>query len=237
MIENKVKAQVYDSDMPSSELDSLILTSAERKKGIFRLIIFSAIGLFVFFGSVPYQGSSTVVFSVVYNFFLNLFGNAIYWILTAIVALNFGMHVYFKYLKKGQSTAAFADAYRNDKIIHTVLYALGLVYLVVYAMHMTIPDFNGPEIIVSDMTGGDVIPPVVKGVLGIILAGAVFMPFLLNYGALEIIGAILEPLMRPLFKVPGKAALDAVTSFVSSSSLGVLITNRLWKKNLYTGVK
>ncbi len=60
------------------------------------------------------------------------------------------------------------------------------------------------------------------------------MPFLLNYGALEIIGAILEPLMRPLFKVPGKAALDAVTSFVSSSSLGVLITNRLWKKNLYT---
>ena len=234
MIENKVKAQVYDSDMPSSELDSLILTSAERKKGIFRLIIFSAIGLFVFFGSVPYQGSSTVVFSVVYNFFLNLFGNAIYWILTAIVALNFGMHVYFKYLKKGQSTAAFADAYRNDKIIHTVLYALGLVYLVVYAMHMTIPDFNGPEIIVSDMTGGDVIPPVVKGVLGIILAGAVFMPFLLNYGALEIIGAILEPLMRPLFKVPGKAALDAVTSFVSSSSLGVLITNRLWKKNLYT---
>lgn len=39
------------------------------------------------------------------------------------------------------------------------LYALGLVYLVVYAMHMTIPDFNGPEIIVSDMTGGDVIPP------------------------------------------------------------------------------
>ena len=43
MIENKVKAQVYDSDMPSSELDSLILTSAERKKGIFRLIIFSAI--------------------------------------------------------------------------------------------------------------------------------------------------------------------------------------------------
>lgn len=35
MIENKVKAQVYDSDMPSSELDSLILTSAERKKGIF----------------------------------------------------------------------------------------------------------------------------------------------------------------------------------------------------------
>ena len=41
--------------------------------------------------------------------------------------------------------------------------------------------------------------------------------------------------MRPLFKVPGKAALDAsCDSFVSSSSLGVLITNRLWKNNVYT---
>lgn len=56
MIENKVKAQVYDSDMPSSELDSLILTSAERKKGIFRLIIFSAIGLFVFLVPFPTRG-------------------------------------------------------------------------------------------------------------------------------------------------------------------------------------
>lgn len=93
---------------------------------------------------------------------------------------------------------------------------------------------NMPEFIVGDATGGNVIPPIVKGVLGIILIGAIFMPFLLNYGILEIIGVILEPIMRPLFKVPGKAALDAVSSFVSSSSLGVLITNRLWKKCVYT---
>ena len=90
------------------------------------------------------------------------------------------------------------------------------------------------EIISGDSTGGSVIPPIVLGVFGIIIVGAIFMPFLLNYGILEIIGAILEPLMRPLFKVPGKAALDAVSSFVSSSSLGVLITNRLWKRNVYT---
>lgn len=229
-----VKKPVYDSDTPSAELDGLKLSASERNKGIFRLVLFSMIGIVVFFCSAPYNGSSTIIFSIIYNFITNLFGNAIYWILAVIVALNFCMHIYFKYIKRGQSTAMFADTYRNDKIVHTVLYALGLLYLVVYAMHMTVPGFVGPEIIVSDMTGGDVIPPVVKGVLGIILAGAIFMPFLLNYGILEIIGALLEPLMRPLFKVPGKSALDAVASFVSSSSLGVLITNRLWKKNVYT---
>jgi len=106
--------------------------------------------------------------------------------------------------------------------------------VVLYACHINITGFQGPEIIIGDSTGGSVIPPIVLGVFGIIIVGAIFMPFLLNYGILEIIGAILEPLMRPLFKVPGKAALDAVSSFVSSSSLGVLITNRLWKRNVYT---
>ena len=101
-------------------------------------------------------------------------------------------------------------------------------------MKVNIPGFEGPEIIVGASTGESVMPSIVLGVLGIIIVGALFMPFLLNYGILEIIGAILEPLMRPLFKVPGKAALDAVASFVSSSSLGVLITNRLWRKNVYT---
>lgn len=226
--ENKV---VYDSDTPSAELDTITLPSGQRTMGLLRFLIYSLIGLIVFFCSTP---DGSIIFGVIYNGFTGLFGNAIYWILTAFVAANFCMHIYFKYIKKGKSTAWFADTYSNDKVLHTFLYGLGLLYLVVYAMHMTIPGFEGPEIIVSDMTGGDVIPPVVKGVLGIILVGAIFMPFLLNYGFLEIIGALLEPLMRPVFKVPGKSALDAVASFVSSSSLGVLITNRLWKKNVYT---
>lgn len=168
------------------------------------------------------------------SLFVNMFGNFAYWILTLIVAGNFVCHIYFKYVKKGTLESPFAKIYDNDTIIHTFLYALGFIYVVLYACHINITGFQGPEIIIGDSTGGSVIPPIVLGVFGIIIVGAIFMPFLLNYGILEIIGAILEPLMRPLFKVPGKAALDAVSSFVSSSSLGVLITNRLWKRNVYT---
>lgn len=222
----------YDSDMSSAELDDITLDSGMRMKGILRLIICSAIGIFVFFCSVPYNGKSEIVFSIVYNGFVNLFGDAIYWILAVIIGGNFACHVLYKYIKK-DATSAFADVYKNDKIVHTVLYALGFIYVICYALYVT-AGMELPEIIVGDATGGNVIPPIVKGVLGIILAGAVFMPFLLNYGILEIVGAILEPIMRPLFKVPGKAALDATSSFVSSSSLGVLITNRLWKKGVYT---
>lgn len=223
----------YDSDMPSAELDKITLTSSERTKGLIQLIIFSLIGIIVFFCSIPNNGKSEIVFSIIYNGFVNLFGDLIYWILTIIIGGNFCCHIYYKYIKKGQINNAFADVYKSDSFVHTILYALGFIYVLAYAMYVTL-GANMPEIIVGSSTGGNVIPPIVKGVLGILLVGAVFMPFLLNYGILEIIGVILEPIMRPLFKVPGKAALDAVSSFVSSSSLGVLITNRLWKKCVYT---
>ncbi len=62
----------------------------------------------------------------------------------------------------------------------------------------------------------------------------VFLPFLLNYGLVDMVGSLMEPLMRPVFKVPGHAAVNCIASFVSSSSVGVLITNRQFRKGLYT---
>ncbi|MBQ2911171.1 MAG: YjiH family protein [Clostridia bacterium] len=230
-----IKTKVMlDPDMPSPELDKITLTSAQKKKGLINFIIFSIIGIFVFFGSIPVNGESTTVFGFLYNnCFLDLFGGAIYWILAVIISANFACHVYFKYIKKGEVKNAFADIYANDTFVHTFLFALGAIYAIIYAA-VDAGMLANIEVITGANTGGSVVPPIVKGVLGIILVGAVFMPMLLNYGVLEIIGAILEPLMRPLFKIPGKAALDAVSSFVSSSSLGVMITNRLWKQNTYT---
>ena len=233
-MENTTTKVVYDPDMPSNELDNITFNKEKFIKSLIRLIICSVIGVLVFFVSVPHNGDSEIIFSIVYNWLIGLMGNFAYWVIALIVGGNLCAHIYYKYIKKSTCTSTFAGVYENDTIIHTVLYSLGFIYVFLYAMKMNIAGFVGPEFIVGDATGGSVVPPIVLGVLGIIIVGAIFMPFLLNYGILEIVGALLEPFMRPLFKVPGKAALDAVASFVSSSSLGVLITNRLWKKNAYT---
>ncbi len=233
-MENYTAKTKYDPDMPSNELDNIHFSKDKFTKSFIKLAICSIIGILVFFVSVPHNGESEIIFSIIYNWLVGLMGNFAYWVITLIVGGNLFAHIYFKYIKKGKCQSAFADVYQNDNLIHTFLYTIGFIYVFLYAMKMNIPGFVGPEFIVGDATGGSVVPPIVLGVLGIILVGAIFMPFLLNYGILEIVGALLEPLMRPLFKVPGKAALDAVASFVSSSSLGVLITNRLWKKNAYT---
>lgn len=64
--------------------------------------------------------------------------------------------------------------------------------------------------------------------------GAVFLALLVSYGLLEFIGVLLQPIMRPVWKTPGRSAIDAVASFVGSYSLGLLITNRVYKEGKYT---
>lgn len=67
----------------------------------------------------------------------------------------------------------------------------------------------------------------------LIPVGAIALSFLVGYGLLEFIGVFMQPIMRPIFKTPGKSAVDAVASFVGSYSLGLLITNRVYKDGMY----
>jgi len=64
--------------------------------------------------------------------------------------------------------------------------------------------------------------------------GAVFLSLLVGYGLLEFIGVLTQVIMRPIWKTPGRSAIDAVASFVGSYSIGLLITNRVYKEGKYS---
>lgn len=66
------------------------------------------------------------------------------------------------------------------------------------------------------------------------LIGAMALTFLLGFGLLELIGVLMQPVMRPLWRTPGHSAIDAVASFVGSYSVGLLITNRVFLAGKYT---
>ena len=68
----------------------------------------------------------------------------------------------------------------------------------------------------------------------IVPIGAVFLALLISYGLLELIGVLLQPVMRPVWRTPGRSAIDAVASFVGSYSIGLLITNRVYQAGQYS---
>lgn len=213
-------------------IDSITLTNDEKKIGMTKFLIFSAIAVLIFFIPIQYQGKQNILFGIIYNSIVKFLGLPGFWYVCIVIVLNGFASIYGKYLSKPGTK--LHEYYKNDSIIHPILYLTSAIFMFMYCLHITIPSINLPEIIVGKEIAGVVVPDIVIGVAWIIPVGAFFVPFLLNYGSIDFVGVLLEPLMRPLFKVPGKSAVDATASFVGSTSMSIIITSRLFKNLTYT---
>lgn len=80
-------------------------------------------------------------------------------------------------------------------------------------------------------TPGIVLAPALL-VIFLILAG--FVPLLTDYGLMEYVGTFARPVMRPLFKLPGRAAVDCIASWIGSSSVAVVITAKVHDQGYYS---
>lgn len=92
----------------------------------------------------------------------------------------------------------------------------------------------GPEVIWNMDNGGTpgmILAPALL-IIFIVLGGVV--PLLTDYGLMEYVGTFAKPLMRPLFKLPGRSAVDCLASWVGSSSVAVVITTNVHNQGYYT---
>lgn len=130
----------------------------------------------------------------------------------------------------GIAYAIKTKSWQKSKL-HSVFFAIKLVALVFVFMYVT---NKGPARIFD----GDMLPLIWNGIMvsvaTIVPIGSVFLAFLTGFGLMEFIGVFMEPVMRPVFKTPGRSAVDAVASFVGSYSLALLITNRVYLEDTYT---
>ncbi|MEJ2647795.1 MAG: YjiH family protein [Sedimentisphaerales bacterium] len=68
----------------------------------------------------------------------------------------------------------------------------------------------------------------------IVTLGSIFLTFIMAYGLLEFTGVIVKPIMRPVYKVPGRAAINAIAAFIGSFSVAMFLTDELYKESKYT---
>lgn len=95
--------------------------------------------------------------------------------------------------------------------------------------------FNiGPAWLFDPNLGPFLLDKLIKPVGLLIPIGSIFLALLISYGLLEFVGVFMQPVMRPIFKTPGRSAVDAVASFVGSYSVSMIITNRLLNEGKYT---
>ncbi|OCS83373.1 YjiH family protein [Caryophanon tenue] len=95
----------------------------------------------------------------------------------------------------------------------------------------------GPEMITSGDTGALLFAGgggLVTFLFVIFLFAGIVLPLLTDFGLLEFFGSMMVKIVRPLFKIPGRASIDALASWVGDGTIGVLLTNKQYEEGNYT---
>ncbi|WP_432800408.1 YjiH family protein [Poriferisphaera sp. WC338] len=92
----------------------------------------------------------------------------------------------------------------------------------------------GPEMIWSKDTGGVAFFDLASLLVVIFLFAGLFLPLLLDFGLLELCGTLMSKIMRPVFTIPGRSAIDCVASWVGDGTIGVLLTSKQYEAGFYT---
>lgn len=189
---------------------------SKSPSNIAKFVILNAIGIFMFFVTVEIGGSSSIpVDHIVTRIRAIPYFEAVYGVVIVLV---------------GAVLPFIRKTWNKDKVtmVFSFLKLLAIPSLIIWLTKA------GP----ARWFDGDMLPfiynKVVLPVTCLVPVGAVFLAFLINYGLMEFIGVFLKPVMRPIWKTPGRSAVDAVASFVGSYSVGLLITNRVYKEGYYS---
>ena len=189
----------------------------EQTKGLWKFFVYSFIGIFMFFIPVTIGEKKTIMLDHIVTYIQTNWSAGVPYYILIIILLG-AIHPF----TNGTWKKSFMDVtFTGAKVVGAVV---GL---------MLIFDF-GPAWLHADNMGPFLFNKVVVSVGLIVPIGSIFLALLVGYGMLEFIGVIAQPIMRPIWRTPGRSAIDAVASFVGSYSLGLLITNRVYKEGKYT---
>ncbi len=201
------------------------MTTQERRVNSWRAALLSLVGIAIFFGPVPDGDSTNILFGVMTNYLKTLFGPVLVPLILAIILLNCVLFLASKCTSNPENR--LARFYAGDNWFNAVCYVLSGVLAVLYWLQV------GPEFLIGLKTAGEIVG-ILKTIIWTISLGAGLLSLLTSFGALEYVGTLLEPYMRPIYKLPGKSGLDAMASFVGTSSVGVYMTSLIYKGNGYT---
>ncbi len=195
-----------------------------------KFLVSFAIGAFFFIVPINYQGRQTVAFDVVVSFITGEFSEAVAVYVLAIIWIGAIFTTLALYNKRAESKVLDGEftRYFESGISFWLLRIVGAGLAVMMFWEL------GPDVLHRPDIGGLMWGPLAFSVAVIIPIGALFLSLFILMGGLEFVGTIARPLMKPLFKVPGRAALDALASWVGSYSVGLYVTNLVYRKGGYS---
>lgn len=214
-------------------IDQLDLVEIETGP-VVKFAVAFAVGAFFFLVPVPWEGQVTVPFDIVVSNITETFPTAA-GVYALLLILGGGVLTTLAELNARDVISVSEE--RSDQLLleywetspaFWALRVIGAVLAPVMFWEL------GPGWLHTPAVGGLVWGILIISVAVIIPIGAIFINLFVELGGLEFVGTMARPVMRPLFKIPGRAALDALASWVGSYSVGLYVTRNVFDRGEYS---
>ncbi len=199
------------------------------KSNFLTFLIPSLIGLFLFMAPISYNGDLTIPVAVLAKSLQAVIGDSLVAIVTGIIAFMAVATILVKLIKPAFiQDNGFLNALFNPTPLWFAVRLVGGLAVVMTFFQV------GPEAIWEENTGGLVLEGLLPTLFAVFIFAGLLLPLLLNFGLLELFGTLLSKIMRPLFNLPGRSAIDCMASWLGDGSVGILMTSKQYEDKFYT---
>lgn len=196
---------------------------------ILTFIIPSLIGLILFMMPIQYENALTIPIAIISKALQAFLGDSITFIVTLVVLITALLSLICKLFNPViLQQSKFLHDLLNVSPIWLAIRVLGAFFIAATYWHF------GSEMIYSSNTGALVLNDLLPVLLCVFIFAGLLLPLLLNFGLLELFGTLLTKVMRPVFNLPGRSAIDCMASWLGDGSVGILMTSKQYESRFYT---
>jgi nucleoside recognition membrane protein YjiH len=221
------EARVEEQTIGQTTLDKIELRPFLRFFAVF------IIGVAFFVLPVSWNGTVTVPFDIVVSMIEESYGQYVLglaWLMVIVAGV-------LTTVSELHSRERVHVSETTAKRLHLTLWSTSSMFWVLRIIGAVVATgffFEvGPAWLLASEIAGVAWGTLVLSIVIIIPLGSIFVNLLLECGGLEFAGTLSRPVMKPLFKLPGRAALDSAASWAGSFAIGFYVTRKVFDRGVY----
>ena len=198
---------------------------------VLKFIIPSSIGVLLFLTPIFIDGRATIGMGILVDLLRDATQDYLPAFATMLLLVSCLCSTYFSLFRKNESNRRINQIQQifTTSPAWLILRILGSLFAVLVLFDI------GPEWISSPATGGTMLFQLAGTLTVFFLVACFLLPFLIDYGVAEFMGTLLQKPFLWAFRLPGRASVDTLASWLGSAPVGVLITIQQYEKGYYSG--
>lgn len=213
----------------TAELQEISTTSKQEysNKQLAKFLIPTLLGILLFLTPIYIDGRMTIMIALMIDFVNDFTKPIMVPVAVAVTVFPSILSLIVKYSSLKNNSNAFIQVFNptNGWLITRILGAI--VMMMVYLQ-------IGPEWIWHRNTGGVILHDIAPILIAIYFISAILLPLLTEFGLMEFVGTFFNRVFQKLFGLPGSAAVDSIASWLSATSVGIILTTQQYKNGFYS---